>query len=141
MSIESGIVSEVESVAGTAVGAATGNPFSYLKIAGYAVGAVLAAYCVYRLVSYVEQAAADHAAVQVIGAQRDQAIIQANSNAAVAAQNEAAHAATEAAINAANAASQLRAEQLASDLKVLQNEKTPDCVLSPGTRTLLQRLR
>jgi hypothetical protein len=72
MSVESTILSTVEH---TAEGAATSviggvvsasNPISAfgtaLKVGAYIAGAALAAYCVYRLVSFVDQAAEDHAA-------------------------------------------------------------------------------
>ena len=151
MSIESKVISQVEhtvagaagSVVGTAVSAA--NPltavFGWLKVAGYVAASALAAFLVWKVVSFVEQAAADHAAVQVVTAQLATATKANADNLAAANTAAAEHEAVIVAANAAAAAARTRAAQLAADLETRRHAPHPT-ICRPGVASpLLDRLR
>ena len=120
MSIESTVLSTVETVVPSPLAA-----FRWLKIGAAAVAALVACHLVYRVVSFVEQAAADHAAVQVVTAQLATATKANADNLAVANAAADQHEAVVTAANLAAAAARTRAARLAADLETLRHAPMP----------------
>lgn len=139
---ESAVSSVATGVISTVAGGLLGSPMAYLKMAGYAVIVAGLIYVGYRVVSYVEQAAADHAEVQVITAQRDTAIRTANDNAAAKAASDAQHDAAAASAVASLRSANDRTASLESILETLRHApKSVGCVPSAAARHALDGLR
>ena len=105
--VENAAEGAASSVVGTVVTSA--SPFGWVKVGFYVAGAALAAYCVYRLVSFVDRAAEDHAARAVLTSQVSEL--------------KSVNAAAEAAFKARLAENEIivaRGNRLASDLATLQ---------------------
>ena len=138
MSIESTVIGAVETVVPSPLAA-----FRWLKIGTAAIAVLVACYLIYRMVSFVEQAAADHAAVQVVTAQLATATRVNADNLKAAKDAAEQHEAVITAANAAAAAARTRAARLAADLETLRHAPHPTtCRPDPvAVGPLLQRLR
>jgi hypothetical protein len=134
------IIKDVEAVAEPVLGVTTSvaNPIGlYLKLAGAAVLVAGIGYGAYRLNSFVETAAEDHAARAVLTIQRDTALATVEANLVNDRKKADQVQAEIAAANTNAAKSKDRAAQLQAKLEAVNANPSVNCRLSPAARSLL----